>query len=40
MNTAFISFLLIFTFFLSVEPEEKPRDIVNNTMPEIKDTGD
>lgn len=35
------SFLSIsFLLFLPVEPEEKPKDIVNNTMPESKDTGE
>lgn len=38
MNTAF--YLFPFFLFLAVEPEEKPKDIVNNTMPESKDTGE
>jgi len=39
MNTAFY-LLPSFPLFLPIEPEEKSKDIVNNTMPESKDTGE
>lgn len=32
--------LLLLIYFVPAEPEEKTKDILNNTMPESKDTGE
>lgn len=42
MNEITLTFfiLLLLIYLIPAEPEEKPKDILNNTMPESKDTGE